>query len=84
MKPNSVRVVVFRDGDLFVAQGLELDLAAQGKTQEEALERLRVVFRAEAREAAEQGRDLSHIGPAPAPFRALFENQVVSREELAA
>jgi hypothetical protein len=80
MGPSNIRVVVVRSGDFFVAQGLELDVTAQGGTPDEALERFGVLLRAEAREAAEQGRDLFAIGPGPAKFHALHGDQIVRRE----
>lgn len=36
--------VVSKDGKFFVAKGLEIELASQGKTVEEALENLRDAF----------------------------------------
>jgi hypothetical protein len=81
MDSTAVRVVVFKDGDHYVAQALEVDIAAQGASPEEASRRLGVVLDAEAREAKAEGRDLFDIGPAPETMRVLYENQVVSREE---
>ncbi len=81
---QAIRVVVFKDGDLFVAQALEVDVAAQGKTAEEASARLNCVLRTEAREMADEGRSLFDIGPAPAPFHALYNNSTVSREVMQA
>ena len=76
---DEIRVVLFRDGDFFIAQGLEVDISAQGKTAEEAYERFGVVFDAELREARDTGRSIFDIGPAPLPFRALYEQNDVSR-----
>lgn len=81
---ESIRVVVLKDGDLFYAQCLEIDIAAQGSTEAEALTRLRSVFEAEKREAAESGRSLTDIGKAPEAFHAIFNADAVSRTNLAA
>lgn len=81
MDSTAIRVVVFKDGDHYVAQALEVDVAAQGFTPEEAPRRLGVALDAEARDAQAEGRDLFDIGPAPETMRILYENQVVRREE---
>lgn len=80
----AIRVVVFKDGDLFIAQALEVDVAAQGQTAEEATTRLQRALRTEAREMASAGRSLFDIGPAPVPFHALYDNRTVSREVMQA
>lgn len=77
-----LRVVVLRDGDLFIAQCLEIDIAAQGASEQQALQRLTAVLRAESSAAAEEGRDLRDIGPAPAAFHAIYGSNVVNRREL--
>ena len=79
-----VRVLVFPDGDLFIAQGLEFDVAAQGRTELEALARFDVVMRAEMMEAMAEGRDTLDIGAAPHPIPDLAAGHVVTRELLAA
>lgn len=81
MDSTAIRVVVFKDGDHYVAQALEVDVAAQGFTPEEASRRRGVALDAEARDAQAEGRDLFDIGPAPETMRILYENQVVRREE---
>ena len=79
-----LRVVVFKDGDLFVAQCLEIDIAAQGATEAEAAMRLNAVFAAEIAAAKEAGRSVEDIGPAPDAFHSAYNINVVSRIELAA
>jgi predicted RNase H-like HicB family nuclease len=37
---RNFNAVVFRDGDWYVAQCLDVDVASQGKTEEEAMENL--------------------------------------------
>jgi len=78
---RTIRVVVFRDGDRYIAQALEVDIAAQGPSPEEASRRLETALSAEAREAEAEGRDLFDIGPAPETIRVLYEDRVVRREE---
>jgi len=81
---RTIHTLVFRDGDIFVASGVELDIFAQGKSEQEALDRLDIVLRAEIREANATGRDLFDIGPAPESVRELYKSRnskVVSRNE---
>lgn len=79
-----IRVIVLKDSGVFVAQCLEVDIAAQGKTEAEALSRLRVAFNAEVAEAKEQGKSVMSIGPAPGHIHALYNSEVVMRTKLAA
>ena len=79
-----IRVVVFRDGDLYIAQCIEVDIGAQGKSVDEAMKRVRIAINAESREAAANGKDLFDIGPAPSAFHAMFQSDIVDRVELAA
>jgi hypothetical protein len=81
---RTVRTVTYKDGDLYVTQALEVDIAAQGSTATEAFERFGIALRAEAREAEAAGRDLFDIGPAPNVFHALFQGDVVAREQMVA
>jgi hypothetical protein len=81
---DKFRVIVLRDGDVFVAQCLEVDIAAQGTTADEALTRLGVAFRAELREAQATGRSIEDIGPAPEAMSLMYESDVVERTTLAA
>lgn len=77
-----LRVVVLRDGGVYVAQCLEIDIAAQGLTEEEALDRLYETYRAEENLAREEGRNVHDIGPAPSQFHVLFSSEVVGRTEM--
>lgn len=83
-RPRTIRMVIFPDGDMFVAQALEVDVAAQGRTADEAHSRLALAMNVEQRDADEAGRDLFDIGPAPASFHAMYEDQNVRRETMAA
>lgn len=68
---QDIRVIVLKDDGLYFAQCLEVDVAAQGATPEEAIARLKNVLNAEAEELRNKGRSLKDIGPAPEPYRAL-------------
>lgn len=81
---QQIRVLVLRDENMFVAQCLEVDVAAQGKTSEEAMSRLRAVFHAELEALDEDGKDISSMSPAPECFHALYAADVVDRTELVA
>jgi len=78
---RTFRVVVFKDGDFFIASALEVDIAAQGATLEEALLNLKTSFFAELREAENNGTDILDLGPAPEKIITLFEGN--SRDALA-
>lgn len=80
--PSTLRVLVLKDDDLFVAQALEIDISAQGATETEAAMRLHAALFAESQEAVKRGKKLADIGPAPQKFHDLYENNVVSRTEL--
>lgn len=79
--PTTIRVITFKEGDLFVAQALEVDVCAQGETREEADKRLIALIHTEAQEAKANGRTLFDIGPAPHPFHVLYNNHNVVRSE---
>lgn len=76
---TTIRVVAFREGDLYVAQALEVDVCAQGHTAEDAMKNLRATLRAEADEARVQGRSIFDIGPAPHAFHIMFANDRIER-----
>jgi len=81
---RTIHTVVFKDGEFFIASAVEVDIAAQGKTLDEALTRLGVTVRAEL---AERNDDLSAIGPAPEAIQRMFkgpDSRVISRDLLAA
>jgi len=83
---RTIHTVVFKDGDIFVASGVELDVAAQGKTEAEAMARLDLVLNAEIRQAAESGRDVFDLGPAPESILRRFksDDNVATHERLVA
>lgn len=81
---DGIRVVVLKDDDIYVAQCLEVDVAAQGATPEQAMQRLKVALCAEEEEARQSGKSLDDIGPAPDAFRAVYDGDVVDRTCIAA
>lgn len=58
---NTIKAIVFKEGDIFIAAAAEVDIIAQGRTKAEALGRLGVTIRAEL---ADRNGDLFEIGPA--------------------
>lgn len=77
--PLDIRIVTFRDGSLFVAQALEVDISAQGRTADEAVANLHATLREEDRAARQAGRSLLDIGPAPHPFHVLCAGTEIER-----
>lgn len=69
---GEIRVITFQSGEFYIAQGLELDICTQGKTEEEATKRFFRVLRAEMQHAVENGTNLFDIGPAPQKFFSLY------------
>ncbi|KAB2943963.1 MAG: hypothetical protein K8F92_04355 [Hyphomicrobium sp.] len=64
---DSLRVIVFKEGDVWIAQGLEIDICAQGPDLKAVKERFLVTLRSEI----EHG-DPSSIGPGPDEFFSLW------------
>jgi len=61
-----LRVVVFQDGDAWIAQCLDYDICAQGPNLDAVRKRFNVVMAAEIDESSRRnGAPLSGIGPAP-------------------
>ncbi len=79
---ENLRVVVLQQGDIYVAQCLEYDVCAQGKTEEEAMKGLRAVLIAERDLAREEGRDMDAIGAAPEAFHEIWRRNEMTRKEL--
>lgn len=71
-----LRCVIFREGDMWVAQGLEHDICVQGCDIDTLNERLEDTIAAEARYARSIGKDdLSHIPPAPDHFFQMYNER---------
>jgi hypothetical protein len=65
-----LRVIVFPEDGLYVAQCLEHDIVAQAPDIEDALERLELTI--EAERAMRGTNDLSQISPAPGYYQELW------------
>jgi hypothetical protein len=71
---DSLRVVVFREEDLYVAQCLEHDISVQAQDLNALMDRLDLALEAECALSAERsGGTLEHIAPAPNYFHALWD-----------
>jgi len=76
---DHVRVIVYSEGDLFIAQCLEVDIATQARDIPTLLERLDMTLDAECAICREGGRDpLKRIAPAPNYFHDLWEKRSVT------
>ena len=74
-----IRVIVFKDGDQWVAQCLEYDIGAQSSDLDALNERLFVVLKAELRESLEHGgKPFEGIEPAPKRFEMMWDRRVRS------
>lgn len=75
MSDQKMRVVVFEEEGLFVAQGLEYDICTQAETLSELVARFEMTLDAECREP----RGLDRLGPAPAMFFRKWEEATLAR-----
>lgn len=67
--PATIHVVVFPEGDYLIAQCLEYDIAAQGKTIEKLEQAFMHQFVGQMEVDLQHGVvPLKHFGPAPAEF----------------
>jgi len=74
MENLGFRALIIGDGDSVVVQGLELDIATQGDTEEIAMERFDALVRAELIFCAKRSLDPNEvIGQAPASFFETWE-----------
>lgn len=70
-----LRVVAYREGDYYIAQGLEFDICVQAKTIEELQDRFDLAAFATLAICAERGTDpYEGIPRAPSEFWEMFEN----------
>jgi len=67
-KGDTLRVVIYPEDEFIIAQGLELDICAWGKSEEEAFDNFSVLMRLEKGLREKDGGNLSDIGPAPDRF----------------
>jgi hypothetical protein len=78
---STIRVVVFQDGDMWVAQCLEYDIGAQADDIDTLNERLNVVLKSELKESLARGNaPFAGISPAPQRFQNMWEHRVRSIE----
>jgi hypothetical protein len=74
---ETIRVLVFKDGDLWVAQCLEYDIGAQAPDIDTLHERLDVALKTELKESLERGggTPFAGIDPAPPRFHRMWERR---------
>ena len=71
---EKLRVVIFREEEMYVAQCIEFDIAAQAPTLEAVLDRLDLTVEAECQMSLEIGQTpFNGICPAPNHFHHLWE-----------
>jgi hypothetical protein len=69
-----MRVVVYREGDVWIAQCIEHDISAQASDCQSVMRRLVATVNAECRYTLEKhGTALANIDPAPDVFKTMFE-----------
>jgi hypothetical protein len=80
---ENLRVIVYRDGELYMAQGLEVDIATQAKDIPSLLARFDLTIDAECAMSKERGGEpFAGIGPAPNYFHGLWDKRSVSLKHL--
>jgi hypothetical protein len=76
---QTIRVIVFYDEGLWVAQCLEYDIGAQAQDVDTLMARFDVTMKAEIKESiARHGRPLAGIAPAPERFHRMWDHRVRS------
>lgn len=74
-----IRTVVYREGDVYVAQCLEYDISTQASDLDTLLERIDLAIDAECAMCADMGLPpLEGIAPAPNYFHDLWDKRSVS------
>lgn len=71
---NKIRVILFKDGDAWIAQGLEHDICAQAPSMNELYGRFEVAVHLESEEVG----GLDRIPPAPAKFHEMWETKAAA------
>jgi hypothetical protein len=75
---DSIRAIVFREGDFYVAQCLELDISTQARDLDAVLERLDLTIEAECAMCIERGqKPFEGICAAPNYYHELWEKRTV-------
>lgn len=76
---NTIRVIIFREGDLWVAQCVEYDIGAQAPSLGELTRKLDLTIEAEVRESLRRhGVPFKGIPRAPAQTEEMWNRQVGS------
>lgn len=76
MDGPEIRVVVFRDGDMWAGQCLEYDIGAQADSLEKLDRYLEIAIAATRRESRERnGKAFAGVPPAPEYFRKLWDRR---------
>lgn len=79
----SLRVIVFKDGDVHVAQLLEYDISVQAEDMSTLFERLDLTLQAEfAMRGCDHGNPFHGIAPAQNHFEALWSRRTSSSSKL--
>jgi hypothetical protein len=78
-----IRAIIFRDGDVYVGQCLEYDIAAQASDLESLIDRLELTVEAEFATCEENG-GVAHkcISPAPVYYHDLWERRSVLLQQV--
>lgn len=76
---KTIRVIVFQDDGLWVAQCLEYDIGAQGPDVDTLMSRFEVTFKTELKESlARHGKPLAGIEAAPDRFQRMWDHRARS------
>jgi len=76
---ETIRVIVFRDNEMWVAQCLEYDIGAQAKDIDTLNARLEVVLRGEFNASMERhGKPFAGVDRAPEHFHVMWEHRTRS------
>ena len=76
---ETIRVIVFQDSGLWVAQCLEYDIGAQAPDLDTLHDRLNVTLKAELMESlSRHGKAFAGIDPAPERFHRMWERRARS------
>lgn len=67
---DRIRVIFFKEGDAWIAQGLEHDICVQASSLDDLYGRFEVAVRIES-----EAGSLGHIGKAPTYFHELWERR---------
>lgn len=76
---KSIRVIVFRENEMYIAQCIDYDIATQAKNIDELIDRLELTVEAEFAYCEELGQEPHKvIVPAPNYYHELWEKRHVS------